>query len=134
MEKYSEFTKENMQSVREDIQTKLDELRALGLIVELKNITYEKDAFRGKIEARLENADTPEVKEFKKSIEGRKNPEFLDLNIKLGDKKYQFIGFKPRARKNKALIKTFDGDIYRIDFNFIKRELHKAAGNYEECI
>ncbi len=57
--KYTTFNHANMKSVRDEVQAKLDELKALGLDIRLGNIKFDEGTFTSKVSCTLTN---PKVK------------------------------------------------------------------------
>ncbi len=125
-QKITEFKKSNMTAVREEIQTKLNELKKLGLEISLGNIRYDTEQFTSKMTVRLEGAQDPNEKEFERSKEYFKHRHALGKDVQLQGKTYTFVGFKPRARKNKAIIETAKGS-WRCNFDAIKDQLTDDA-------
>ncbi len=126
MHKIKQFNKTNIEHVRKEIQTKLNELKKLGLEIYLGNIRYDAEEFTSKITVRLEGAQDPMEKEFKLSKEYLQYKHALGKEVQVQGKSHNFVGFKPRARKNKAIIER-NGKSWRIGFSAIKDQLTDDA-------
>lgn len=124
MQKVTKINHSNIQEIRLEIQKKLDELKILGLNISLGNIRFDDDSFRTQMNVRVEGAEPLYVKEFKKSTDFFNHPNAIGKVVDFDGGKFEFLGFKPRARKNKALIKDLrNGKEFVTKFYFIKRQL-----------
>lgn len=123
---YTKFDTTNIEDVKNTIQMKLDELKYLGLNIELKKITYDNDSFKSSIEVNLPGALNKYEKAFNELIVGHPKLVSDDLNVNIwlyNGKQYKIIGYNTRARKFPLLIRlegtTLD---YKVSFNeFIYR-------------
>ncbi len=102
--KIESFNKNNLSEVRAQIQEKLNELKELGLIIELGNISYSDLTFTTKMTCALSSAGNKYSAEFMKKymIHGM-SKEHLGKTFMLNGQKHKFIGFKPGARTNIAI-------------------------------
>ena len=129
--KFTAFNRDSVKDARHEIEVKLEELRKLGLGIKLGNITYNGSSFTSKIECVILNGNTSSRSEdiTKKLYENAFNSSFefitfgnaIGKSIMFMNKKYIFLGFKPGARKRRAIIQDcISGKNYRVDFNSIK--------------
>jgi hypothetical protein len=120
---FTEFNQESIEYFREEIQSKLDELAELGIVVTLGNIRYGNTNFNGKIEVAFQNGPDKYENEFNRSIYKKQYPDAIGKTVTLSSGTYTFCGFRPRARKQKALIKNSAGKTFRVDFSVISSQL-----------
>jgi len=118
------FNKSNIDYVRSEINKKLEELQSLGLELKLGNIKYSDSSFTAKLECVIEGENLYEL-EFQKSLKFIQYPDAIGKEIEFQNKKYTFVGFKPRARTRHALIENTSGQLYRIEFSSISSQLKK---------
>ena len=122
--KYTNFNKGNIKSVREQIQKKLDELKALGLEINLKNMRYDSSMVDAKMTITVVGGEDEYASEFKRVAQGFAKPDAVGKTIAFMGKKYIFRGFRPRARKSKALIEDVStGKLFRVEYNDIVGQL-----------
>ena len=121
--KYNGFAKSNIKNAREDIQKKLDELKELGLEISIGNIKFRDDEFTTKIIVKVQGTEADEIREFRRSFESTFcRDDAIGSLVKLQGETFEFKGFKPRARKNKAIIENDKGS-YCCQFHAIESQL-----------
>jgi len=121
--KFTEFNKGNLDEARALIQSKLDELAELGLIVKMGNISYGADSFTSKLTTTINGgADEFEV-EYNRNVKfGACEDNLVGLQFQKGTKLYTFRGMQPRARKNAYLAENgANNGLYK----FSKEEIMK---------
>ena len=104
------FTKQNLSTIRSKLSIKMAEFeKETGVRISLGNISYQNDSFTSKISAKLVNGKSEsdiQRDEFEKNcmLYG-----FTKLDYKktamLQGRNFELVGFKPRARKNNAIMK-----------------------------
>lgn len=105
---YTNFDATNIEGVKNTIQMKLDELKMLGLNIEINKITYDNDSFRSSIEVSLPGALNKFEKAFKTLAIGHTKlvPDDLNVNRWLYKGKYYTItGYNTRARKYPLMVR-----------------------------
>jgi len=121
-----QFTGTNLKQVRKEIETKLEELKALGLDVSIGNISYDDTKFTTKMTVSLASAGDIYEQEFKSKCDyfGMKE-DLVGTTFTLRGKEYVFRGFRPNARTKRALFhKVGEEDtLYRNDVDIIKEAM-----------
>lgn len=102
---YTELGKNNIKDVRSEVQKKLEELRELGLDIQMGTIRYDDSSFRVKVTGTLTNSPTLPKLQLASESEIY-NPENKGRKVKVHGKIFTFMGVAPNARKNKCIIKT----------------------------
>jgi len=120
MKQFKSFNKSNIGSARQEIQKKLDELKALGLEIDLGNIRFSTDSFNAKINVKVSGAECQYAKDFRHSFYFQNLGDVLGKQCKLGNEKFTFIGINRRARKNNAIIENTQGKRYSCDITNLK--------------
>lgn len=115
--KIANFNKQNLPSVRAEINTKLAELKALGLDIKMGNIS-----FTAKINCRLEGASDPYAEEFNSSGMTYKYKDAIGKAVTFLGGTYTFKGFKPGSRVKRAIIEK-GSKMYRVNFSSISDQL-----------
>lgn len=122
MTQFTQFTNTNVEVARTKIEEKLAELKALGLDIDLGRITYGPNSFRAQVTVTIAGGPSAEELEYKRHLESIDFPDAVGKEIVLSGQKYTFMGFLPRKRTKKALIKCERGE-FRIEFDRIKSQL-----------
>lgn len=117
------FDNETVTSTRKAIMEKLNELKELGLDIKLGSISYSDTMFTTKMTVSLSSAGTLEEQTYLNSYEGKMNPSLLHMKFRFENKEYIFRGFKPKARKNNAIIEDESGNKYVLPFSRIQKIL-----------
>jgi hypothetical protein len=120
MKQFKSFNKSNIGSARKEIQKKLDELKALGLEIDLGNIRFSADSFNAKINVKVSGAECQYAKDFRNSFYFQKLGDVIGKQCKLGNDTFTFVGINRRARKNNALIENAQGKRFSCSLDFLK--------------
>ena len=120
MKQFKSFNKSNIGSARKEIQQKLDELKALGLEIDLGNIRFGSDSFTSKITVKVAGAECQFAKDFRDSYFHMRMGDVIGKPCKLGKNEYTFVGINRRARKNNAIIEDSNGKQYACDIANLK--------------
>lgn len=120
--KIANFNKQNLPSVRAEINTKLAELKALGLDIKMGNISFTNSSFTAKINCRLEGASDPYAEEFNSSGMTYKYKDAIGKAVTFLGGTYTFKGFKPGSRVTRAIIEK-GSRMYRVNFSSISDQL-----------
>mgnify|MGYP001012318223 CR=1 FL=1 len=117
MAKFTTFKKDNIKEIRDAIQTKLNELKEIGLNAALGNIKFDAYSLTSPITATIEGGKSQYEIEFLKRYYSHcfKGDEVGKEFIRCGHE-YKFLGFVPRARTLIALIEDIRSNKkFRID-------------------
>jgi len=104
------FTKQNLATVRTKLDAKMAEFeKETGVRISLGNISYQNDSFTSKISAKLVNGKSDsdiQRDEFEKNcmLYGFTKTDYKKQTTMQG-RSFELVGFKPRARKNNAIMK-----------------------------
>jgi hypothetical protein len=102
--KIESFNKTNLKYVREQIQNKLNELKELGLTIELGSISFNESSFTSKVTCSLsDHGDKYSIEFDRRHMMYGMSKEHLGKTFLLNGNKCKFLGFKPGARVNVAL-------------------------------
>jgi len=124
MQKFQNFTRENMEDVLTLIDAKLAELKELGLDIKLGNMRFDSESFTSKIECRLKGGSDIYAATFEKSNFSIGYENAVGQAVVFSGKKYIFRGFKPRARQKHAILDLEGkGDLYRVEFSMVVDQL-----------
>ena len=104
------FTKQNLTTVRAKLNAKMAEFeKETGIRISLGNITFDSSEFKGKITAKLVGGKSEEELE---KVEFQKTCNLFGFTLAdykkettLQGRKFELIGFKPKATKNNAIMK-----------------------------
>ena len=120
MKQFKSFNKSNIGSARKEIQQKLDELKALGLEIDLGNIRFGNDSFTSKITVKVAGAECQYAKDYRSSFLFKKFGDVVGKECKLGTDTFTFVGINRRARKNNAIIENSQGKRFACSLDFLK--------------
>ena len=117
---FTKFDSTNIKAARNAIQEKLNELEALGLKIELGNISYSEDYFKTSMNVTVASAGD------KYAVQYRQYAKLYGLNenkvgtkVKKQDGKLvTFLGFIPNAR-TKIAAYELNGKSYRCDYTLL---------------
>jgi hypothetical protein len=115
--KYTEFNKNNLKEIRGHIDQALATLSKYGIMAKMGNIRFDKDSFKTDLTVKIEGAASEYEKEFKRKYMyyDFKGDEVGKLFFRNNDT-YEFLGFRPRARVQIALVKCLNDERqYMID-------------------
>jgi len=120
------FTKQNLPEIRKQINSKLSELKSLGLDIKLGNINFNDTSFTSKIECRVQGVGgvsiDPLVEAFNQSPLSHNCKDAIGTKVTFFGNQYIFKGFKPGARVKPAIIER-NGKMFRVEFNAISSQL-----------
>jgi hypothetical protein len=122
MSNITQFTKSTVQTTRDEINNLLAQLSEKGLEIKLGNISFDDDSFTSKITCKLKGAVSEYEKTFNRSYESVGYANAITKTFILNNKKYTFLGFKPRASKKKAFF-TDGSENFVCSFERIKSQL-----------
>ena len=130
MEKFTTLNESTTPKVRTAIQTKLNELKELGLHIELKGITYSSDSFTAKIKAQIvkEGEDPKPLSQinWEKGFYAKHGvpKDALGKTITLQGSTYTIIGCSDRKMKNCIVVKhNGNGQTYNCSASMITNAL-----------
>jgi len=121
MKNITTFTPNNLELIRNEIESKLAELKELGLHISLGNMSYSPITFTAKISCQLVS-DGEEAKSeyeinwekggyFKHGL----NKDDLGKTINLRGEDHTIVGCKVRRGKNGIIIKSKSGGLYNFN-------------------
>jgi hypothetical protein len=94
--KIESFNKTNLKDVREQIQNKLNELKELGLTIELGSISFDKSSFTSKVTCSLsDHGDKYSIEFDGRHLMYGMTKDQLGKTFYLNGNKCKFMGFKP---------------------------------------
>lgn len=126
----TKLDKTNIKGVRDSIQKKLDELKDLGLDIQLKSIRYEDYKLTSRIEVKVNSPEATKVITDKKVSADNANLQAVGLYVgykfRVDGDDYTVTGWNSRARKypvkaENALGKSYKFPVYHSSFQ-VKQE------------
>ena len=120
MKTFEKFDSTNIKSARVAIQEKLNELEALGLKIELGNISYSSDSFKTSVTVTVGAAGDKYAVQYRKyaKIYGLDENKVGTKVKKQDGKMVLFKGFIPNAR-TKIATYEYNSKLYRCDYSLL---------------